>query len=116
MELLWQKDGAATVRDVLDDVNARRARPVAYTTVMTVMARLVGKGLLRRTLVGAAYRYEVSQSREEFVRQASHDIVADLVDDFGDAAIAGFLDTLDHLNPERVARLREWIARSRDGS
>lgn len=39
MEVLWREPATApvTVRDVLTRLNAERAAPVAYTTVMTVM-------------------------------------------------------------------------------
>ena len=37
---LWDADGACTPREVLEHLNARRASPLAYTTIMTVMARL----------------------------------------------------------------------------
>ena len=55
MDRLWGWNRAATVREVLEDLN--RDRKVAYTTVMTVMTNLERKGLLSRTLVGRAYAY-----------------------------------------------------------
>ena len=43
MKIVWDR-GHATVRDVYQDVLERR--PVAYTTVMTMMNILEGKGYL----------------------------------------------------------------------
>ena len=46
MDRLWQRGTPALVREVLDDL--RHDRPLAYTTVMTVMETLHRKGWLRR--------------------------------------------------------------------
>ena len=39
MRRIWDRDGPVTVRDITDDL--RRDRPIAYTTVMTVMDNLL---------------------------------------------------------------------------
>ena len=38
MDLVWAKNGPVSVREVLEDI--QRERPLAYTTVMTVMDNL----------------------------------------------------------------------------
>ncbi len=48
MEFMWQA-GEATVQQVVKTINRRR--PIAYTTVMTVMGHLVDEGLLARAMV-----------------------------------------------------------------
>ena len=35
MVVLWQADGPVSVREVVERLNAGRAAPLAYTTVMT---------------------------------------------------------------------------------
>src|SRR5712691_3657779 len=85
MEYFW-RGGSATVRDVVEHLE--RTRPVAYTTVMTVMTRLAEKGLLARDLVGNTYHYRTALSREEFLGDVSGRIVDDLLADFGEVAIA----------------------------
>jgi len=50
--------GRASVRDVHDRMTA--VRPVAYTTVMTVMKNLADKGLLHVETDGAAYVYRAA--------------------------------------------------------
>jgi predicted transcriptional regulator len=47
MDVIWRR-GAATVREVMDELNASGSRPRAYTTYMTTLARLDRKGLLVR--------------------------------------------------------------------
>lgn len=107
MAIMWRR-GEATVRDVLGDLASRRE--LAYTTVMTVMARLAEKGLLRRRLQGKAHWYEVAQSRDEFLRNTSQRLVRSLIEEFGDVAMAAMLQEMEQdiarVDPDRLERLR----------
>lgn len=64
MQKIWARGGPATVRDIVRDLHDDR--PVAYTTVMTVMDNLRKKGWLIRQLDGRAYRYEPAVTSEEY--------------------------------------------------
>ena len=72
MRRIWVRREPVTVRDVLGDL--QQERPVAYTTVMTVMDNLRKKGWLQRQAEGRAYRYAPLISAEEYsaglIRQA----------------------------------------------
>lgn len=57
--------GEATVRQVYDCL--RRNRPIAYTTVMTIMTNLFKKGLLFRDTSETAYRYSLAITKREMV-------------------------------------------------
>lgn len=102
MGVAWSSAHPLTVRAVLDRLNAGRTSPLAYTTVMTVMARLAEKDILRRTLNGKGYEYEAA------VPDAAAIAVRNLVRDFGDAAIAGFVDEA-RSDPELRARLQRLL-------
>jgi predicted transcriptional regulator len=104
MEVLWDR-GQASVREVLDAL--RGDRTMAYTTVMTVMVRLADKGLLERQTDGRMYRYWAAATREEFLSGVSRRVIDDLIEDFGDVAMAQFLDVLDGVDPERLRTLRQ---------
>ncbi len=112
MALLWQA-GEATVRQITERIN--RERPVAYTTVMTVMGHLVGKGLLTRVMEQKRYRYRVVRNREDFLREACRTKVRTLLDDFGDLAIAGFLGEIDSVDSERLDQLRRLAQEASGG-
>ena len=103
MEFMWQT-GEATVQQVVQTINRRR--PIAYTTVMTVMGHLVDKSLLSRTMEGKRYRYLVARSRDEFLHETSRSKVQSLVNDFGDLAIAQFLGEIDNVEGSRLEELR----------
>lgn len=103
MEFMWQA-GEATVKQMAKSINC--IRPIAYTTVMTVMGHLVDKGLLSRTLEGKRYRYRVAQGNSEFLYRASQRMIRTLVNDFGDLAVAGFLGEISKIEPGRLEQLR----------
>ena len=86
MGLLWAAKEPLTVRTVLERLNRGRRPPLAYTTVMTVMARLAEKEILRRHRAGRGYAYEAAVPDEAAIA------VRDLVRDYGDAAVAQFVD------------------------
>jgi predicted transcriptional regulator len=106
MHVMWQT-GQATVKQLVDTINHRR--PIAYTTVMTVMARLTDKGLLRRTKEGKRYCYRTTQTKEQYLYQTSRNIVRSFVDDFGDLAIAGFLGEVGQIDAKRLEQLRNLV-------
>jgi predicted transcriptional regulator len=104
MDVLWDR-GQASVREVLGALRGNRT--MAYTTVMTVMVRLADKGLLERQTDGRMYLYRAAVTREEFLSGVSRRVIDDLIEDFGDVAMAQFLDVLDGVNPERLRTLRQ---------
>ena len=60
---VFQKDGSIlTVRDVLQALG----REDKYTTIMTVMNRLVAKGELHREREGQSYRYRLQAKKERY--------------------------------------------------
>ena len=63
MDVVWVSDRAYLVREVRERLSY--SRPLAYTTVMTVMNILYGKGVLCREKHGRAWRYWPAESREE---------------------------------------------------
>ncbi len=106
MEFMWQAE-EASVQQVAGAINRRR--PIAYTTVMTVMGHLVDKELLARALEGKRYRYVVARSRDEFLHETSRTRIRTLLDDFGDLAIAQFLGEIDNVDADRLEELRSRV-------
>jgi predicted transcriptional regulator len=66
MDVLWDRGRPATVRDVVDTLHSRA---LAYTTVMTVLDRLAGKGMVRRERAGRAWSYRPAAAREAYIAQ-----------------------------------------------
>jgi predicted transcriptional regulator len=110
MDEAWRR-GKCTVRDVLDALNARSDVQRAYTTVMTVMHRLVGKELLRRERLGRSDVFVPAISRDEYAHARAGAEVDALISAYGDVALAHFAREIGRLDPRR----RELIRRLADG-
>jgi predicted transcriptional regulator len=84
MHVVWEL-GDATVKQVHDVLSARR--PVAYTTVMTMLGLLARKGHLKREESGKAFVYRpahpkgrvVSRMLDDFVTRVFHGSARPLV-------------------------------------
>ncbi|MFQ5925891.1 MAG: BlaI/MecI/CopY family transcriptional regulator [Terriglobia bacterium] len=72
MKVLWQL-GEASVRDIREQL--ARVRPLAYTTVETIMDRLTRKGMVSRQKVGKAHRYTPRYAQAEARAQAVEALV-----------------------------------------
>ena len=64
-----------------------QSRPLAYTTIMTVLDRLVRKGKLTRRKVGRAFVYSPETSRDSMRRAA----IRELLEGFFDGSEAALL-------------------------
>ncbi len=112
METVWAL-GETTVRDVHAELAEHR--DLAYTTIMTTMARLASKGLLTRDTSGLAHRYRPSISREEYARSTVTSVVDWLVDSFPGPAMSYFVEVVhDGADPAVMAALRDKIDRLRE--
>src|SRR5262245_53809273 len=103
MDILWTRK-EATVREVLDELN--QTRSLAYTTVLTIMGRLVEKGLLVQEKAGRAHLYRPAMSREAYAAEVAGQVIRSLIEDFGDIALAQFSQELEGLDPARLAALK----------
>src|SRR6201995_5174654 len=66
MEQLWQS-GEASVRSVMEALNKRASKERAYTTYMTIMARLHKKGMLARRRDGKTDFYAPAYERADYM-------------------------------------------------
>ena len=100
MKVVWDRKGA-TVRQVHDALTS--ARPVAYTTVMTLMNILAGKGYLRRERHDRAYFYTPVRKRQQVLQS----MVRDFVDRVFDGAAQPLRVHLVREQPITAAERRE---------
>jgi predicted transcriptional regulator len=113
MDVVWDRDlSSFAVGDVLAVLE--KQRDIAYTTVMTTVARLYDKGILRRERDGRRYLYAPKMSREEFLATTArevlegavggHQAMAMLAEKVSEAS-AGELDDLEALIQKRRREL-----------
>lgn len=79
MNSVWSRGAWATIGDVIEDLNARATRPHAYSTVKTIFAKLVRKGMLRKRAVGKAHEFAAAAPRETSERQGIRRLVQPLL-------------------------------------
>lgn len=109
MEIVWEL-GEATVNDVRDKL-ARR-KPLAYTTVLTVMQKLDKTGWLAHREEGRAYVYRPTRSRDEAGRSSLRQFINRVWAGDPITAFQHLLDDQD-LSAEDLAALRKMIDKRR---
>ena len=92
LKAIWSL-GEGNVKEVKEVVG--RSRALAYTTIMTVLDRLVRKGKLARRKVGRAYVYSLRASRDSMRRAA----VRELVEGFFDGSEEELIRFLSGVQP-----------------
>ena len=105
MEALWQR-GQATASALQADL--RSSQGWAYSTVKTMLDRLVEKGYVKSRRVGNVYEYSPK------IRRGA--VVARTIDDLADRVLAGSVSPLIHrlvesrrLNDEEIRELRRML-------
>lgn len=103
MEIIWGQKDAVSVKVVTKILSKKRQ--IAYTTVMTIMARLVSKGVLVRHLSGPSYLYKPKVSKEQFVARAVHGIFSSAVSTLGEEVLAHFIKEIQKISPKKRQQL-----------
>jgi len=111
MEQLWAS-GEAPVRAVMDALNKRASKKRAYTTYMTIMARLHKKGLLVRRREGKTDFYAPAQDRDDYLAVRARSEVEELVAQYGDVALSNFAQQMAGLDPARRRALQRLARKS----
>jgi predicted transcriptional regulator len=111
MEELW-RSGESSVRAVMGGLNERPDKDRAYTTYMTVMARLHKKGLLVRRREGKGDYYAPAYDRDEYMALRAGSEVDDLVSQYGEVALAYFAQHMAELDPARRRALQRLARKS----
>jgi predicted transcriptional regulator len=107
MEGVWDSvQDEVTVREMMDALNQRAKNPRAYTTYMTIMRRLDGKGLLTRRREGKTDIYRPVHSREEYADLRAQAGVTQLVEQYGEVALGHFARQMAELDPKRRRQLQ----------
>ncbi len=106
MERLWT-GGPQTVGDILDALNSASDRPLAYTTVMTILVRLHEKGYVTRTQTGRTYTYAAAMDEPTLAASVGRRELTRLIERYGAASVASFAEDLGTVGEPLAKRLRE---------
>lgn len=106
MEILWDGPEMA-IKDVKQKLDQEKS--TNFNTVMTVMNRLVDKGVLEKRMEKRTSLFQPLFSKEEFLRTQSRELTQDLMDEFGPLAVNHMLDALDEADPVLIEKLEQKI-------
>ncbi|MFP5318209.1 MAG: BlaI/MecI/CopY family transcriptional regulator [Acidimicrobiia bacterium] len=104
LHLLWSRGGWLSAPDAHEALAAHR--PLAYTTVSTVLIRLWQKGHLERVRDGRAFAYRAVHTKEQHTAARMAGLLAELDD--RPRALSWFLEFLD---ADERAQLRRLLKR-----
>ncbi|MEK4762298.1 BlaI/MecI/CopY family transcriptional regulator [Viridibacillus sp. FSL E2-0187] len=106
MDILWN-DVEMTIKDVQQVLDQEKL--TNFNTVMTVMNRLVDKGILQKRTEGRSSLYKPVLSREDFLNTQSKEMTNVLMDEFGNVVVSHMLDALEDVDEDLVAMLEKKI-------
>jgi len=105
MEAVWTLK-LASVKDVVEYWDER----LNYKTTMTVLNRLVEKGVLTRQKLGRIYVYQTVVSRDELMANVVEQVVRGLFSaDFRQIALPQMVETAETVDPNILNELTDLI-------
>jgi predicted transcriptional regulator len=111
MEVVWER-GESSVREVMEALNASAVKERAYTTYMTIMARLDAKGMLQRRREGKTDLYTSAYVRHQYADMRARAELESVVNQYGDVALAHIARQMAALDPRRRRALQR-VARGK---
>jgi predicted transcriptional regulator len=109
LQTVWELEGASPARRVFERV--RQEHAVAQLTVITVLNKLVTKGLLVRERENDLYHYRAALSREQFMERMSRRVVEGILSLAPRAVAASMVDVLAESDPGELEELAKLVRR-----
>ena len=107
MKIVWSR-GAATVRDVYEELLAKRK--IAYTTVMTMMGVLETKGHLKKTSGDKAYVYRPVRPKQEVIGGMVRDFVSRVFNGSAKPLLLHLVES-EQVTSEEIEEVRRMLKR-----
>jgi len=108
MNIIWEK-GEATVTEVWEEISKKR--PVARTTIMTLITRLEEKGWLKHREIIPTYIYTATRTKE----QSTGEIITGILNKVFAGSTENLMMTLlghKKVSRKELARIKEIIAQA----
>ena len=103
MDHLWSSKTSLTVRDVLEQLHPDR--PLAYTTVLTVLDNLHTKGMVQREKAGRAFVYRASAPRDAYIASLMSDALSTTRD-----RRSALMRFVEKMSASEIKNLRQALA------
>jgi predicted transcriptional regulator len=106
MRVLWRR-GRATVADVQDEIDLDR--PLAYSTLATILKRMEDKGVVRHLVEGRTYIYEPAIAPNQVGQSLLSDLVENVFAGRPSELVNHLLESHE-VEPDELARIKALIA------
>ena len=110
MQIIWQREGPVTVRDVYEELRGRRT--VAYTTVMTSLKTLEQKGHLKATQQDRAHRYRPARPKQQVLKEMVRDFVDRVFNGSGRPLLVHMLED-DRISESELREITRMLEKRR---
>ncbi len=98
MDIVWTHK-ECSVRVVYKEL--QKTKPIAYTTVATLLQRLEAKGLVSKKDNEKAYVYRAKVSKEAYSKSLATGFLEKFISSFGNLAISSFAESIEKLPKEK---------------
>jgi predicted transcriptional regulator len=102
MNLVWSQP-QSSVKSIVERIS--QTKPVAYTTILTIMQRLHEKGMVSRQKGKKAYLYAPKISKETYSKNIAQGFLEKFLHSFGEIGIASFAQSIDSLSEDKRKHL-----------
>jgi len=110
MKVVW-KLGNATVKEVCDTMS--QTKPVAYTTILTLMGILEEKGALVHTRSGRAFVYSPVLSRRQATRNQVRDVINRFFDGKPESLIENVMEN-ESIAADQIENIKNLVESRRE--
>ena len=109
LKILWN-DSPLPVREVRARLKAEADRPLAHSSVITMLNIMHRKGFLRRRKEGKSFLFSPKVDKENVTGRMMGDMLSRLFDSSPSALVLNLLETAD-IDSDELAELRKLITR-----
>jgi predicted transcriptional regulator len=109
LKVLWD-ESPLPVREVRARLAAEAGRPLAHSSVVTMLNIMHRKGFVRRRKEGTAFLFSPKEQRERVTGRMAADLLSKVFDGSPSALVLNLLESTD-VDAEELAQLRALIAR-----
>ncbi|HEY3928268.1 MAG TPA: BlaI/MecI/CopY family transcriptional regulator [Candidatus Koribacter sp.] len=111
MRMVWSAPGPVAVSEIQRKLQ-RKANPLAYSTVKTILTNLAAKGYLKKWSQGRTNVFAAAITQEEFEKRLVGEVLSALTSDYKGALLATLVDQVA-LHPQRLDDLEKLIEQKR---
>lgn len=109
LKVLWE-DSPLPVREVRARLEAEADRPLAHSSVITMLNIMHRKGFVRRRREGKSFLFSPRVNKENVTGRIMRDLVSRLFEGSPSAMVLNLLETVE-IDSDELAELRKLIAR-----